>query len=63
MTELRFIERILEDGKQGCILQQRDAPFAPWRDVPLVTLESQRIAAEEAAQDEQDAQMDIEYGP
>ena len=54
--ELRFIERIADDGpRQGSlvrILQTRQGPMYPWCDVPVLTLERQaldkRVATEDA---------------
>jgi hypothetical protein len=51
MIELRFIERIDESGTLRRILQTRDAAYAPWSDVPCLTLESQERDAREAAED------------
>lgn len=50
MVDMRFIERVIEEGpRKGTvqrILQWRDAPYAVWRDVPLVTLEDQQSESE-----------------
>ena len=64
MTELRFMERIMEagnlhEGSVQRILQARSAPYAPWMDVPLVTLGSQQAAAQEL---QDDAIEDVQYG-